>query len=299
MMTEKKTIGVVGLWHLGCVVSACWSKLGYKVIGYDENASIVDSLQKGMPPIYEPHLESTLQTFLKDSTLKFSKDVQALNDCEFIFLTYDTPVLEDDGSDISILERNIDQLGKVLKNNSVVIISSQLPVGTCRLFRERIQKINPTLDIAYSPENLQLGNAIQNYLNPGRIILGTENKTTKQRIIELFQDITRHILTMNMPSAETVKHGINSFLATSITLTNQLADVCEYSGASIVDVVKGMKSDSRIGEKAYLAPGIGFSGGTLGRDLKALDSMNESYQGSAQFFKTVHGFNQQRKIVIV
>jgi UDPglucose 6-dehydrogenase len=186
-----------------------------------------------------------------------------------------------------------------LKDYSLVIMSSQSPVGFCSSLRAMLLEHNPTLELVYSPENLRLGEAIHCYLNPGRIIVGSETDHAKEQAISLFGEIQGDVTPMTLASAEMVKHGINSFLATSITFANYLADVCEYSGADILQVVKGMKSDPRIGTKAYLNPGIGFSGGTLGRDLRVLENLNRQNDGTAEFFGKIHQYNSLRKSLIV
>jgi UDPglucose 6-dehydrogenase len=186
-----------------------------------------------------------------------------------------------------------------MKNEAILIVSSQSPVGLCRSLRSLLKSSNPTIDLAYSPENLRLGDAIRHYLNPGRIILGTTNTKTQRKCRALFSHIPAEILSMNLESAEMVKHGINSFLAVSIVLANHLADICENTGANIDDVVAGMKSDTRIGMKAYLSPGIGFSGGTLGRDLQVLRQRNIEAMGDAVLFGMIHELNALRKHTII
>jgi UDPglucose 6-dehydrogenase len=172
-------------------------------------------------------------------------------------------------------------------------------VGFCRVLRRALQEKRGTLDLAYSPENLRLGEAIQCYLNPGRIILGVPDSATERKCRDLLSQIKADILTMSFESAEMVKHGINSFLATSIVFANQLADICEGAGARIDDVILGMKTDPRIGPRAYLSPGIGFSGGTLGRDLKVLHQRNQEARGEAKIFRLIHTMNDERKNSIV
>ena len=293
------TIGVLGLWHLGCVISTSWSKLGNKVIGVDYDSSQVDRLNQGKPPIYEPFLSETIQEGLENHLLSFSSHVSALSGCDFVFLSYDTPVFEDDTVDTSILERSVSDLRSIMKDNSILIVSSQTPVGLSSLLRNRLKEGNATLELAYSPENLRLGEAIDCYLNPDRIILGAANKQTIKACMELFSQINAEIIDMNIESAELVKHGINSFLANSIVFINHLADICEEANGRIDDVVKGMKSDPRIGQGAYLSPGIGFSGGTLGRDLKVLSDLNKKNKGLSQIFETIYNYNSERKSVIV
>jgi UDPglucose 6-dehydrogenase len=292
-----KKIGVFGLWHLGCVLTAAWSKLGNQVIGYDYDTKNIDNLKKGTPPLFEPFLEDTIKNGLNNNIIKYTSDQNNLNDCDFVFLAYDTPVNDDDSSDTSILTRSINDLKKVLKDEAIVIISSQSPVGFCSELRAILQTYNPTLELAYSPENLRLGEAIKCYLEPERIILGTANKETEGKCLELFKDVQGDVICMNLESSEMVKHGINSFLSMSIVFANHLADICKENGAKIQDVIKGLKSDPRIGKKSYLAPGIGFSGGTLGRDLKVLKQVNGN--GYAKLFGTIHDFNAERKYSII
>ena len=299
MLKKEKKIGIIGLWHLGCVLAAAWSKKNYIVSGFDHNKDRVENLTQGHLPIYEPGLEKNIKQSVTKNLLFFSDNIITLSNSDFIFLSYDTPVLENDDSDISILVQSVKEAAIIMKDNSVLIISSQTPVGLCTELRQEIKKINDSLDLAYSPENLRLGEALDCYINPGRIILGTANKETEEKCISLFQEISEDIIAMNLESAELVKHGINSFLATSIVFANSLADVCEKSGANIDDVVKGLKSDPRIGQKAYLSPGIGFSGGTLGRDLKVLDKFNKSISGPAELFGFIHETNLKRKTTIV
>jgi UDPglucose 6-dehydrogenase len=298
-VSDKKTIGVIGLWHLGCTLCASWAKLGNKVVGFDHNSNIVDNLQQGIPPIFEPNLSETIKESVEKNLLTFSNDIKKLSQCDFIFLSYDTPVDDNDSCDTTILKNAILEIRNVMKNDSIIIVSSQTPVGTCRDLKTKLHEQNTTLDLAYSPENLRLGESINCYFNPGRIILGTSNKKTEIKCIKLFEQITNNIISMGLESSEMVKHGINSFLATSIVFANHMADICEFTQANIEDVVKGIKSDPRIGPKAYLTPGIGFSGGTLGRDLQALSSINKKNKKNATLFETIHKYNTERKVVIV
>lgn len=295
----EKVIGIVGLWHLGCVLTAAWSKLGNRVLGFDYDGSRIEKLNRGVLPIYEPNLNEIIQEGIHKQTICYSPRIESLSVSDFIFLSYDTPVLNDDSSDTTVLERSVDDAGRIMKDNAVLIVSSQSPIGLCSLLRTKLKQMNSSLELAYSPENLRLGDAIQCYLNPGRIILGTANPETEIKCRELLSQIKADVIPMSLESAEMVKHGINSFLSMSIVFANHLADICELSGARIDDVVKGMQSDPRIGEKAYLSPGIGFSGGTLGRDLKVLDGKNVESRGNAELFGIIHDLNSKRKASIV
>lgn len=298
-MQKEVKIGVVGLWHLGCVLSAAWSKLGFKVIGFDYSKQLIDDLNLNRPPVFEPHLKETLMNSKKENKLDFTDEIKLLGECDFIFLAYDTPVLDNDDSDLAPLERAIGDMGNVLKDGAVVIVSSQTPVGTCEKFRADLKKKNPAAELVYSPENLRLGEAINCYLNPGRIIVGAESETAVSKTVLFFSNIQAEIITMSLVSAEMVKHAINSFLANSIVFANHLADLCEVSGADILDVVKGVKSDERIGQKAYFSAGIGFSGGTLGRDIQVLSKLNKASGQRAFLYESLLRFNSDRKNVIL
>ena len=295
----QKKIGIIGLWHLGCVLAASWSKLSNKVNGFDYDKDRIDNLNRGIPPLFEPNLDEVLKESIKMELVEFSNSIETLKSCDYIFLSYDTPVNDDDTSDTTILERSVLDIRNIMKDGAVLIVSSQSPVGYCSHLRNLLKEVNKSLDIAYSPENLRLGEAIECYLHPGRIILGIPDDKTEKKCFELFNQITDNVLTMNLESAEMVKHGINSFLSMSIVYANHIADICEEKGALIDDVIRGIKSDVRIGQKAYLSPGIGFSGGTLGRDLKVLDSVNVFSNGFAKLFGTIHELNGERKFAIL
>jgi len=307
-------IGVFGLWHLGCTITASWSELDKDVIGFDYDTKIVENLKNGTPPLYEPHLEHIIKNGIKNKNIQFTDNKLDFIDCDYVFVTYDTPVDDNDDSDTTILTQSINDLGKILKNDSVVIISSQSPVGFCSELRTLLKSHNDTLELAYSPENLRLGEAINCYLEPERIIIGTDNKKTEEKCLNIFREITNRnhwnedvnteLMCMSLESSEMVKHGINSFLATSIVFADHLSDICHNKGANMKDVVRGMKSDKRIGKKAYLTPGVGFSGGTLGRDLKVLQKINNKILVAgewkpARIFESVYKYNNSRKIVVL
>lgn len=296
-MSEPK-IGVVGLWHLGCVIAATWSKLGRVVRGIDFDEINVTNLSKGQPPIYEPELQDTIQASLEQGLLSFSKDPAHLKDCSFVFLAYDTPVRDDDSSDISLLEETIEAIASHLAPKTILIVSAQLPVGTARQFRTKLKAVDPSLEVVYSPENLRLGEAINCYLNPGHIVIGADEPQAGQAVAELFSPMQAECLFMNLPSAEMTKHGINSFLAASITLANQWADICTAVGADFAQVAAAMKCDPRIGKRAYLSAGIGFSGGTLGRDLQVLEGINQQIGDQSPIFGDIWQYNKGRVKVV-
>lgn len=279
------TIAVSGLWHLGCVLCACWAQKGHRVLGLDPDRERIEDLRQGRPPLYEPGLSEALQ----HPQLSFSSEPQGLADCQVVFIAIDTPVDEQDRSLTACLEEQIDWLAPHLQEGALLVVSSQSPVGFCRQLRERLRRHNPSLELVYSPENLRLGDALRCYLEPGHIVIGCADEQAQKAARELFAAFPAELHCMNLESAEMAKHGINTFLAMSIVYTNALADLCEDSGADITQVVGVMKKDPRIGLRAYLEPGVGFSGGTLGRDLQVLAGRG------GQFFEQLWSRNQERK----
>jgi UDPglucose 6-dehydrogenase len=172
-------------------------------------------------------------------------------------------------------------------------------VGTSRRLRQRLRAVAPDAELVYSPENLRLGEAVACYLRPGHIVIGCESYEAADRVTALFAPMEARIFRMNLPSAEMTKHCINSFLATSVTLANQWADIAAVMGADFADIAPVLRADPRIGERAYLTPGIGFSGGTLGRDLKVLDQVSQDrLKGAASLFGEVWRYNQRRVEVV-
>ena len=294
-MKTKPTIGIVGLWHLGCVAAAAWLKLGHQVIACDFDLRLIDSLSQGKAPLYEPDLDASLLSGLEKKQITFSLDPSSLKACEFIFMTYDTPVNEQDLYDLHILEEALEKISPHLSSEAVLIISSQVPVGTCKKWQNKLK--NP---IVYSPENLKLGEAIANYLRPGHIVFGCNKEKALLRVRDLFSSIPATYITMDLNSAEMTKHAINAFLASSITFANQLSDACGLSGAHFKQVTQAMKHDPRIGNKAYIKAGVGFSGGTLGRDLRILSQINTSRGGGTfPFFQEIWQHNRQRPKLLV
>lgn len=283
------TIGVSGLWHLGCVLCASWADLGHRVLGFDLDEQLLQNLREGRPPIYEPGLEQALS----HPKLSWAGSVQDLDQCQVVFIAIDTPVDDQDRSLTDCLEEQMALLGPLLPDGALVVVSSQSPVGFCRKLRGLLQDHNPRLELAYSPENLRLGEALRCYRQPGTIVVGAATEEVAERCRQLFGSIDANLLCMSLESAEMAKHGINSFLAMSIVYTNELANLCEATGADVSQVVSVMKSDPRIGARAYLEPGVGFSGGTLGRDLRVLGG-----QGG-DFFEQLWQRNAARKDHIV
>lgn len=271
-------IAVIGLWHLGCVVAAGLARLGHHVTGTDFDRDGVHWLQQGIPPIYEPHLGELLTEQMQQGRLSFTPVwAEALASTDFIFVTFDTPVDENDHSDLTSIESAIEAIASAARGLVCIVLMSQVPVGTCRRLDRRLRERAPQLPFAfaYQPENLRLGGALQAFFEPEAIVLGVEQAAVAREVSALYAGIEALRVTMSWESAELAKHARNAFLATSISFANEVAGLAETCGADMRDVVRVLRLDRRIGPEAFVNPGPGFSGGTLARDLEALRQLGQ------------------------
>ncbi len=273
-------ICVVGLWHLGTVTAACMAQIGHNVIGYDADKDIVEKLQSGDMALFEPGLKDLVQSGIAAGKLLFSFADEAVAQAEVIWVAYDTPVDENDVADVEFVVNELTRLLLHMRHDALVLISSQLPVGTTARLEAAYRIVRPAgkVTFAYSPENLRLGNAIRVFMEPDRVIVGVRNEADKARITQLLQPITGNIEWMGVESAEMTKHALNAFLATSVAFMNEIATVCEQVGADAREVERGLKTEARIGPRAYLRPGGAFAGGTLARDLVFLSQSGSAHQ---------------------
>jgi UDPglucose 6-dehydrogenase len=285
-------IVVLGLWHLGCVTAACSAKFA-RVVGLDFDSSNVASLRLGKAPIFEPGLEPLIWEGIRSGSLSFETDaVFACSGADLLWVTHDTPVDGDDLADVSPVFDGIGRCLQHLPTRAIVLISSQLPAGTCR----QLESMYPGRRFAYSPENLRLGQALVNFLKPDRIILGTRTQADAEELREFLGHFSSNIIAVRTESAEVIKHAINSFLAASITLMNEISRICEIVGADAKEVERGLKSESRIGPRAYLSPGGPFAGGTLARDVVALTNLATENGESLVLLASIKASNDQHKL---
>jgi UDPglucose 6-dehydrogenase len=280
---------VQGLWHLGTVTAACLAKAGHHVIGLDHDVATIARLRDGTAPVAEPGLG----TLLRDHAagLDFTTDPAAAAKAAVLWVTYDTPVDANDRADVDFVLSQVERVLPHLRADAVVLVSSQLPVGSTG----RLERGAPHLKFAYSPENLRLGMAIQAFTEPDRIVVGVRDVESRARIAELLAPITSRIEWMSVESAEMTKHAINAFLALSVTFANECASLCERVGADARDVERGLKTESRIGPKAYLAPGTAFAGGTLARDVEFLTHLGATHGLALPLLSGVRPSNEAHK----
>jgi UDPglucose 6-dehydrogenase len=289
-------VGIAGLWHLGCVTAACLSHGGHDVVALDPDPTIVGGLNAGKPPLFEPGLEDLIRQGLASGKLRIENDIASAANVEVMWVTFDTPVDENDEPQPAAVIDYVRSLIDHVSPGCLILISSQLPAGTTRrLCREAEQRGRSDVTFAYSPENLRLGRAIDVFCRPDRVVVGVQSDTDREKIAALLAAFTTNIVWMGIESAEMTKHAINAFLATSVVFMNEIGALCERLGADAKEVEHGLKSEQRIGPHAYLSPGGAFAGGTLARDITTLADLNSALSAPGVLFSAVRDSNHRHR----
>jgi len=269
-----KKVAVVGTGYVGLVTGTCFAETGNKVICVDIDKDKVDRMKNGEVPIYEPHLDVIFERNIKQDRLHFTTDLEsAVKDAEIIFLALPTPPGEDGSADLSYVLGVAKALGQIITDYKVIVDKSTVPVGTAEKVEAAIKaETDVPFAVVSNPEFLREGFAVDDFLNPDRVVVGTSDKKAIQIMKELYQPFIRDghpLIIMDEKSAELTKYAANSFLATKITFMNEVANFCEIVGADVDKVREGIGSDSRIGHR-FLYPGIGFGGSCFPKDVSAL-----------------------------
>lgn len=269
-------VSVVGGWHQASVLAACLAELGHTVSGVWWDAQVVTRLSAGKAPVHEPGLEALLARHLASGRLRYTTDFgEALDGAELAYLAVDTPIASDDSPELGVVFECARRMRGALAGDLVLCVSAQVPVGTCARIAETLQSNagGHRCVVAYVPEFLRLGTAIETFRQADRFVIGCDDVVAAELIASVYSPLGRPVVRMSVRSAEMAKHASNAFLATSISFINELSSLCEATGADVGDVARAMKLDRRIGPEAFLSPGLGFAGGTLGRDVRALQHL--------------------------
>jgi UDPglucose 6-dehydrogenase len=298
-------VAVLGLWHLGSVTAACMAAAGHSVTAFDPSRPTVEALAAGRPLVAEPGLPELIAQGLQSGCLRFTTDLpSAVRMAEVVWVAFDTPVDEEDRADRDYVERQVRAVFPHLADGSVVLLSSQLPVGTVQKLELAWLAVAEGRMVSFvcSPENLRLGRAVEVFTHPDRTVVGVRNEHARERVAALLAPITTRIEWMSVESAEMTKHAVNAFLATSVAFANELASLCERAGADAKEVERGLRTERRIGPHGYLSPGAAFAGGTLARDVAFLRALgNELGQPTPLMdgvvaSNTQHGFWARRRL---
>ncbi|MGO1973144.1 MAG: UDP-glucose dehydrogenase family protein [Propionibacteriaceae bacterium] len=293
-------IGVVGCGYLGAVHAACMAKLGHQVYGYEISVSKAETLGRGRAPFYEPGFDELLQEVLLTGRLEFSADPLGLAHCDVIFVCVGTPQqLGSLAADTSFVEAAFETVGQVVVADAVVIGKSTVPVGTAQRQVERLAELAPHLELAWNPEFLREGKAVQDTLAPDRLVFGVEGPRAEEVLRAVYaQSIAdgAPVVVTDFPTAELVKVAANSFLATKISFINAMAEVCEVVGGDVVQLAEAIGYDPRIG-RSFLGAGLGFGGGCLPKDIRAFMARSDELgvDQALAFLREVDAINMRRR----
>lgn len=292
-------IAVVGTGYVGLVTGTCFAETGNEVVCVDVNAEKVKSLLAGVIPIYEPDLDILFERNTKAGRLKFTTNLaEGIEGAKIIFLALPTPPGEDGSADLKYVLGVADDLGKIIKDYVVVVNKSTVPVGTADKVRDRIApNAKVPFDVVSNPEFLREGVAVEDFMKPERVVVGTKSERAKKLMEELYEPFVRQgnpVLFMDERSAEVSKYAANAFLATKISFMNEIANLCELVGADVDNVRKGIGTDSRIG-KRFLFPGVGYGGSCFPKDVQALYHTAKQYDYNFQILDAVMNVNQLQR----
>ena len=300
-------IAIVGTGYVGLVTGTCFAEIGVNVTCVDTNSEKIESLQKGVIPIYENGLEEMVLRNVKAKRLKFTTSLEScLNDVEVIFSAVGTPPDEDGSADLSYVLEVARTIGRHMNQYKLVVTKSTVPVGTARRVRAAIQEeldkrgVSIEFDVASNPEFLKEGNAISDFMSPDRVVVGVESARAEKLMSKLYKPFLLNnfrVIFMDIPSAEMTKYAANSMLATRISFMNDIANLCELVGADVNMVRSGIGSDTRIGRK-FLYPGIGYGGSCFPKDVKALIKTAEQNGYTMRVLRAVEEVNEAQKSVL-
>jgi UDPglucose 6-dehydrogenase len=300
-------ITVVGTGYVGLVSGACFAETGINVTCVDIDEEKINMLNNGKIPIYEPGLDDIVERNTQKGRLSFTTSLKdGIVDSEAVFIAVGTPPDEDGSADLKYVLGVAREVGKFMQDYLVVVTKSTVPIGTSRKVKAAVQEelekrnVNFTFDVASNPEFLKEGNAIDDFLKPDRIIVGTESEEAEKIMKRLYKPFLLNghpLLFMDIPSAELTKYAANSMLATKISFMNDIANLCEIVGADINMVRKGIGSDPRIGNK-FIYAGVGYGGSCFPKDVKALIKTGDDLEHSLRILKAVEEVNENQKSVM-
>ena len=294
-------VAMIGTGYVGLVSGACFSEFGHDVVCVDKDAGKIDGLLNGKMPIFEPGLEDLVENNVKAGRLNFTTDLaDAVKDAEAVFIAVGTPSRRGDGhADLSYVYAAAEEIAHAIKGYTVIVTKSTVPVGTGREVERIVREANPDaeFDVVSNPEFLREGSAIEDFMRPDRVVIGTHAERAQKVMRDLYRPlyiIETPILFTSRQSSELIKYAANTFLATKITFINEIADLCEIVDADVHDVARGIGLDGRIGKK-FLHAGPGYGGSCFPKDTRALVSTAEQAGSPLRIVETVVQLNEDRK----
>lgn len=296
-------IGVIGTGYVGLVTGTCFAETGNNVICVDNNPQKLSALRNGELPIYEPGLKNIFDRSVREGRLHFTDNLkEAVDKSDIIFLCLPTPPGANGQADLQFVLNVASEIGKIMTSYKVIVNKSTVPVGTADKVSERIREnTSVEFDVVSNPEFLREGVAVEDFMKPERVVVGTRSERAAKLMQQLYEPFVRSgnpIIIMDERSSELTKYAANAFLATKITFMNEIANVCELVGADVDNVRRGIGTDSRIG-KRFLFPGIGYGGSCFPKDVQALDYTSDEYGYNFKILKSVMSVNETQKVSIV
>ncbi|MBU3261393.1 UDP-glucose/GDP-mannose dehydrogenase family protein [Roseovarius sp. PS-C2] len=294
-------IAMIGTGYVGLVSGVCFSDFGHDVVCVDKDPKKIEMLERGEIPIYEPGLDRLLAKNVEAGRLSFTLDLpSALHEADAVFIAVGTPTRRGDGhADLSYVMAAAEEIARIADHYIVIVTKSTVPVGTNRQVKQAVKKANPDLDfdVASNPEFLREGAAIDDFMKPDRVVVGVQTERAAEVMAEIYRPLYLRefpILTTDLESAEMIKYAANAFLATKITFINEIAALCERTGADVKQVSQGMGLDGRIGKK-FLHSGPGYGGSCFPKDTRALARTGQEYGIPMQITEKVISVNEEVK----
>lgn len=296
-------ITVVGAGYVGLVTGTCFAEMGNDVVCVDVDEKKLEQLKRGKSPIYEPGLQELLRRNIREERLKFTTDTrEAVGDSMIIFIAVGTPPLNNGAADLSHVFSVAEAIAEAMDEYKIIVIKSTVPVGTADKVRAMIKsKTSAKFDVVSNPEFLKEGAAIDDFMRPDRVVIGSSSKRASAIMKDLYRPVVRTgrpIIVMDNRSAELTKYAANAMLATRISFINEIANLCDHMGANINSVREGIGSDQRIGF-SFLFPGVGYGGSCFPKDVKALASTAEEFGYTMGILKAVDRLNTEQKSILI
>ena len=302
-------IGIVGSGYVGLVTGVCLASIGHKVVCVDNNEEKIRLLRKGQVPIYEPGLKEIMHREVKRKKLSFTSSMkEAIQKSDVIFIAVGTPSKKNGDADLTYVEDVAREIAKYMNSYKLIVEKSTVPAETGKRIERTImlnlprkfkgKKPSFSFDVASNPEFLREGSAIEDFMNPDRIVIGVESKKAENILREIYKPLKPHIVVTNINSAEMIKHASNSFLATKISFINAVAQICDRVGADVLKVAEGMGYDKRIG-RSFLNAGIGYGGSCFPKDVDAFVRLSEKSGYHFHLLREVRNVNEQQKAYFV
>ena len=297
-------LSVIGTGYLGATHAAAMSSLGFEVVGVDVDPKKIELLNKGKVPFYEPGLEELLLAEVNSKRLKFTSDFSQIKDCDVHFICVGTPQKKDGlAADLTYVDASIASVATHAKAGSLIVGKSTVPVGTAGRLADMLSKLNEKVELAWNPEFLREGFAVEDTLRPNRLVVGVTSDRAEEVLKEVYASLIKDgvpWIRADLPTAELVKVAANSFLATKISFINAMAEICEASGGDVTVLAKAIGYDPRIGSR-FLQAGIGFGGGCLPKDIRAFMARSEELgaKQSLEFLREIDSINMRARARVI